>query len=94
MEWLLAPALAVCMVTILWLRLRIKNSTLLIKAVTRRADQARAADNALLLAVLEREIANELMQRDEKNYLARYERLYDKWQEIKKKDEKAKLAHF
>ena len=94
MEWLLGVALALCLLKILSFRRRIRILLAHSESTEKRADQARAADNALVLAVLAREIANELMQCDEKKYLARFERLYDKWQEIKKKDNKAKLAHF
>ena len=73
MEWMLAIALAACLLTILWLRLRIKNLLIINANIERQADHARAADNALVVAVLAREIANELMQRDEQKYLKRFE---------------------
>lgn len=93
MEWLLAMALAVCLLAILELRQRIKNLLILNANIERRADHARAADNALVVAALAREIANELMQRDEQKYLKRFERLYYKWGDIKNGNEKAKQAH-
>ena len=93
MEWMLAIALAACLLTILWLRLRIKNLLIINANIERQADHARAADNALVVAVLAREIANELMQRDEQKYLKRFERLYYKWGDIKNRNEKAKQAH-
>jgi len=99
MEWLLAAAgvlLAAAGVLALFVafsyRRRLENALNINSNLVYTANQARAADNALVLSVLAREIANELMQRDAESYKKRFERLYYKWQEIEKKDVKDKLA--
>ena len=56
-------------------------------------EQMKAADNALLLYVLARELANNLMQQDSSDYLKRFEKLYWKWVDIKKKTREYKFAH-
>ena len=55
--------------------------------------KARAADNALVISVLVREIANELMQRNIELYKDSFNGLFYKWQEIKAKDKSTKLAY-
>lgn len=93
MEWILASALLVATVTSLRLRKKLRNSRFESAYLERIATQARAADNALLMSVLSREIANELMERDAEKYKKNFERLYDKWNEIKAKDVKSQRAH-
>jgi hypothetical protein len=74
-------------------RRKIKILNCAIEREVRMAREARAADNALLLSVLAREAANELMQRDYKKYLDNFNRLFLKWGEIQKKEKSAKFAH-
>ena len=93
MEWILASALLVATVTVLRLRKKLRNSRFESTYLERIANQARAADNALLMSVLSREIANELIERDAEKYKKNFERLYDKWNEIKAKDVKSQRAH-
>ena len=93
MEWILASALLVATVTVLRLRKKLRNSRFESAYLERIANQARAADNALLMSVLSREIANELIERDAEKYKKNFERLYDKWNEIKAKDVKSQRAH-
>ena len=59
----------------------------------RLMDMTRAADNAVVMSALAREVANELMERDSINYRDKFDRLFDKWTDIKKKDRTTKLAH-
>lgn len=93
MEWLLAGALIVSLFAILLYRNRIKNLLAENEITAWRADQTRAADNALVIAVLAREIANELMERDAENYKNKFERLYYKWRDITKNDDRTKRSH-
>lgn len=94
MEWILASALVVAIVTLLRLRKSLRNTRSKNAILEGRANQTRAADNALLMSVLSREIANELIERDAGKYEKNFERLYDKWNEIKAKDVKSKRAHY
>lgn len=59
----------------------------------RLANEARCADNALVVAVLAREIANELMQRNFEEYEKKFTKLYYKWKEIERGEKSTKLAH-
>lgn len=74
-------------------RRNIKILNCAIEREVRMAREARAADNALFLSVLAREVANELIQRDFKNYLDNFNRLFFKWNEIQKKEKSARIAH-
>ena len=93
MEWLLAAALVVSLIALLNARGRLKSALSANTNLARTANQKRAADNALALAILAREVANELMQRDAVQYERKFERLYRKWKEIEKRDDKTKQAH-
>ena len=93
MEWALVFVLLIGGFFLLRDRRQIKNAQLIISNMQRKSDQTRAADNALVLAILAREIANELMQRDAESYRKNFERLYEKWQAIEKKNAADKLAH-
>jgi hypothetical protein len=93
MEWLLAAVLVVSLIALLNARGRLKSALSANTNLARTANQARAADNALALAILAREVANELMQRDAEQYERKFERLYYKWKELEKRDDKTKQAH-
>jgi hypothetical protein len=93
MEWLLGAALIASLIALLGVRKMLKNALAANSNLVRIADQARAADNALVVAVLAREVANEMMQRDEEKYKKNFERLHYKWKEIEKRDKKTKQAH-
>lgn len=93
MEWLLAAALIACFIALLSLRRKLQNALAANLTLVSIADQVRAADNALVIAVLAREIANEMMQRDAEKYKNNFQRLYCKWKEIENGDEKTKRAH-
>lgn len=90
---ILLIALVVSLVLLVKFRKKWKNARFHLSNQIRITKQARAADNTLVVAVLAREIANELMERDEKNYRRNFEKLYYKWQEISKLDRQVKLSH-
>lgn len=94
MEWLLAAALTVSLIALVGLRKSFTNALAANSNLARVADRARAADNALVVSVLAREVANELMQRDADKYKNNFERLYYKWKKISSADKNTKLAHF
>lgn len=93
MEWILVTMLFFSIVVIVKLRRDLKNTRFESAHLERIANQTRAADNALFLSVLSREIANELMERDTDKYKKNFERLYYKWSELKAKDVKTQIAH-
>jgi hypothetical protein len=93
LELILAILLIVLLIYAFLLRLQVKHLRSKLERNEWMMRNARAADNALVISVLVREIANELMQRDAQLYKDKFNRLFYKWQEIKVKDKSAKLAH-
>jgi hypothetical protein len=93
MEWLLGAALVALTIAFFIKRRQLKNALCQKSSLFHYAKQMRGADNALVIAILAREIANELMQRDAEQYKEKFERLYDKWKEIQAKDKSGKEAH-
>ena len=93
MDWFVVAGIIVAAFLLLAYRRSNKNIQQAYKNLEWIADNARAADNALLLAALSREIANELIQRDVDAYNRRFQNLVKKWMEIEKKDTQAKLSH-
>jgi GNAT superfamily N-acetyltransferase len=83
MEWLLGAVCVALAITLFFTRKRLKNTLYQNSNLANYAQQTRAADNALTIAILAREVANELMQRDAEKYKEKFERLYDKWGELK-----------
>ncbi len=93
MTWILGAAFTVSLVALLITIKALKNALYANSNLKRLANISRAADNALVLTALAREIANELMQRDSEKYKERFELLYNQWKIIKASDEKSKLDH-
>lgn len=93
MEWVLGAALLATLIALAAMRKKLRNALFENSNLEHLANRVRAADNALLMSVLSREIANELMERDADKYKKNFERLYDKWNEIKAKDLKSQRAH-
>lgn len=90
MEWLVFIAvIASALVHLLqWAKIRE------LSARERETKRNKKADNAKWLSALSREIANELVRRDSLVYEQKFERLVIKWNEIAKKSEQEKKAHF
>ena len=93
MTWILGAAFAASLIAFLITIKALKNALYENSNLVRIANKTRAADNALVLAALAREVANELMQRDSEKYKERFELLYNQWKIIKAADGKTKLAH-
>ena len=90
MEWLvLIAVIASALVHFLqWAKIRE------LSAREGETTRSKKADNARWLSALAREIANELVRRDSLVYEQKFEGLVIKWNEISKKSEHEKKAHF
>lgn len=93
MDWILGAACVVLGIVLFFTRKRLKNALYQNSNLAYYAQQTRAADNALTISILAREVANELMQRNAEGYKERFERLYSKWEEIKAGTAHNKNAH-
>ena len=93
MEWLLTSVIFFALVIVLIYRHKLQSVLVINSNIERRAAYGRVADNALLLSVLSREIANEMMQRDSSKYKTNFNLLLQKWADICDQNPAQKSKH-
>ena len=93
MEWVVGAAVLLSAFVVALLIVNIRYYVSKKSRLLNEMEQTKAADNALMMYVLARELANNLMQQNSRDYLERFEKLYWKWVDIKKKTREDKFAH-
>jgi len=61
-----------------------------VKRLEKTKEQQRGADNALTVGILSREVANELILRNEVEFSKKFQKLYQKWHGLSKLNEEVK----
>lgn len=90
MEWWFGAIVVLLLVLLLLLGIALKELLRENKNLEIRIAKNSASDNSLAMSVIAREVCNELMQRDHKEYRDRFIKMHRRWNELKSESIHAK----